>query len=205
MAGRRRGSDHYARRARKEHFPARSVYKLEEIDRRVGLLRRGDLVLDLGAAPGSWTIYAAGRVGAEGRVVAVDRVPLTVGLPDHVTALEADALSVEPAELLERTRGRSFDAVLSDMAPRTSGHRFVDQSRSFRLFSRALEIAVDLLAPGGAFVGKLFQGEDFDTARERVRAGFEKARVLRPRGVRTESLEVYLVGLSRRVLDLANQ
>lgn len=197
MAGRRRSSDHFARRARAENYPARSVYKLEEIDRRLGLFRRGALVLDLGAAPGSWTLYAAGRVGPAGRVIAVDRAPLLVRLPDNVVALEADALAVDPPALLERTGGRRFDAVISDMAPRTSGDRFVDQSRSFQLFCRALELARELVAPGGRFVGKIFQGEDFEAARERVRAAFGTARVLRPRSVRSESYEIYLVGLSR--------
>ena len=197
MTGRRRGSDHFSRRARAENYPARSIYKLEEIDRRLGLLRRGALVLDLGAAPGSWTLYAAERVGPEGRVIAIDRAALTVRLPGNVETLEADALAVDPAALLERTSGRRFDAVISDMAPSTSGDRFVDQSRSFQLFGRALEIAAELTAPGGHFIGKIFQGPDFEEARRQVRAAFEKARVLRPRSVRTESYEVYLVGLSR--------
>lgn len=200
MTRRRRGLDHFARRARKENYPARSVYKLEEIDRRVGLLRRGDLVLDLGAAPGSWTLYAAQQVGPEGLVVAVDRVPLAGPLPGNVVAIEADALTAAPATLLERISGRRFDAVISDMAPATSGSRFVDQNRSFALFCRALEIALEALAPGGRFVGKLFQGGDFEAARDLVRAGFDRARVLRPRGVRSESYEIYLVGLSRRAL-----
>ncbi len=203
MAGRRRNPDHLARRARAESYPARSVYKLEEIDRRVALLGRGALVLDLGAAPGSWTLYAAGRVGPEGRVIAVDRSPLTVRLPGNAEAVEADALAIDPAAMLERTGGRRFDAVISDMAPRTSGDRFVDQSRSFALFCRALELACGLVTPGGHFVGKIFQGGDFEEARERVRATFDKARVLRPRGVRTESYEVYLVGLSRHAADPA--
>jgi 23S rRNA (uridine2552-2'-O)-methyltransferase len=197
VTGRRRGSDHFSRRARAESYPARSIYKLEEIDHRVGLLSRGALVLDLGAAPGSWTLYAAGCVGPEGRVIAIDRAPLTVRLPGNVEAIEADALAVDPAALLEHTSGRRFDAVLSDMAPRTSGDRFVDQSRSFRLFDRALELAVELAAPGGNFAGKIFQGPEFEEARRQVRAAFGTVRVLRPRSVRTESYEVYLVGLSR--------
>lgn len=201
MGGRRRRRgrpDHNTRRARSQHYPARSIFKLEEIDRRVRLLGRGDTVLDLGAAPGSWTLYAAERVGPTGRVVAVDRARIDVGLPDNVTALEADALVIEPQELLDLLGGAQFDAVISDMAPSTTGHRFVDQSRSFQLFARALEIALTVGRPGGRFAAKLFHGPDFETARDRVRAAFSSARVIRPAGTRSESYEIYIVGLGRR-------
>jgi 23S rRNA (uridine2552-2'-O)-methyltransferase len=198
VGGRRRTRDHYAKRARRERYPARSIYKLEEIDRRVRLLRPGAVVLDLGAAPGSWTLYAAQRVGERGTIVAIDRQPLGVGVPANVRFIEEDALGVDPAALLAAAGTSGFDAVLSDMAPHTSGQRFVDQSRSFRLFSRALEIAGALCRPGGHFVGKLFQGEDFEEARDAVRQLFGKARVLRPSSVRSESYEIYLVGLGRR-------
>ncbi len=195
---RSRSRDHYSRKARRENYPARSVYKLEEMDRRVRLLRRGDTVLDLGASPGSWTLYAADKVGAKGKVVAIDRAALAVGVPAHVESIEADALTYPIDELSSLGGEAGFDAVISDMAPRTSGHRFVDQSRSYELFSRALEIGAIVLRPGGRFVGKIFQGEDFETARARVRELFVKARVLRPESVRSESYEIYIAGLERR-------
>jgi 23S rRNA (uridine2552-2'-O)-methyltransferase len=155
-------------------------------------------VLDLGAAPGSWTLFIAGRVGPSGRVIAVDRAPMTIPLPHHAIALHMDALAVVPAELLSSVGRSGFDVAVSDMAPRTSGHRFVDQSRSFALFSRALEISSELVKPGGHFVGKIFQGEDFDQARKQVSALYEQVRIIRPKSVRSESYEIYLVGLSRR-------
>jgi 23S rRNA (uridine2552-2'-O)-methyltransferase len=198
LSGPRRTADHFSKKARAEHYPARSIYKLEEIDRRVRLLKPGMTVLDLGAAPGSWTLYASKKVGAKGRVVAIDRAQLTVGTPANVEVIQADALAVDPAELLARVGSAGFDAVISDMAPRTSGHRFVDQSRSFELFCRAVELAQALCRRGGSFVGKIFQGEDFETARSRVREHFSEARVIRPTSVRSESYEVYLVGLRRR-------
>ena len=198
MSGPRRTADHFSKKARAEHYPARSIYKLEEIDRRVRLLRPGNAVLDLGAAPGSWTLYAAKKVGPQGRVVAIDRAELTVGTPANVVYIRADALAVDPAELLARVGGGGFDAVISDMAPRTSGHRFVDQSRSFELFCRALELSAALCRAGGSFVGKIFQGEEFESARSKVREQFAEARVIRPTSVRSESFEVYLVGLRRR-------
>lgn len=198
MGGRRRFRDSYSRRASRESYPARSVYKLEEIDRRTQLLRKGDRVLDLGAAPGSWTIFASDRVGRGGRVAAVDIQPLRIDPPANAAAIEADVLELEPAELPAEAGVDAFDVVLSDMAPSTTGHRFVDQTRSFRLYDRALEIASLLTGRGGRFAGKIFQGEDFETARERTRELFEKVRVIRPRSVRSESYEIYLVGLGRR-------
>jgi len=201
VGGRRRRRDrpdHYTRKARRQNFPARSVFKLEEIDRRVQLLRRGDNVLDLGAAPGSWTLYAAEKVGSKGRVVAVDRSRIEIALPDQVAVVEADVLAVEPQDLLDQLGGRSFDAVISDMAPRTTGHRFVDQSRSYELFARALDIAQTTSRRGGSFVGKIFHGEDFETGRERVRENYTKTKVIKPAGTRSESYEIYIIGLGRR-------
>ncbi|MDD5306443.1 MAG: RlmE family RNA methyltransferase [Deltaproteobacteria bacterium] len=198
MASGRRKQDHFAKRAKRENFPARSVYKLEEMNRRVRLVRRGDRVLDLGAAPGSWTLYAATQVGPQGLVVAVDLSAIAVALPSHVVAMEADVMSIDAEALRERCGGPGFDAVISDMAPSTMGHRFVDQSRSYALFSRALDLAELLCRPGGRFAGKIFQGEDFAAARERVARLFSTVRILRPRSVRSESYEVYVVGLDRR-------
>jgi 23S rRNA (uridine2552-2'-O)-methyltransferase len=198
VGGPRRTADHYSKKARAERYPARSIYKLEEIDKRVRLLKPGFKVLDLGAAPGSWTLYASQKVGPSGRVVAVDRAALTVGTPPNAVYVQADALSVDPAVLLAAGGVAGFDAVISDMAPRTSGNRFVDQSRSFELFCRAVAITAELCRPGGSFVGKIFQGEEFETARGKVRELFEECRVVRPASVRSESYEVYLVGLRRK-------
>jgi 23S rRNA (uridine2552-2'-O)-methyltransferase len=198
VSGRSRTRDHYSKRAKSENYPARSVYKLEEIDRRVRLLRSGDKVLDLGAAPGSWTLYAAQKAGANGLVVAIDRAPLSVGVPSNVVVIQDDALTYDIDALGELGGDKGFDAVISDMAPRTSGHKFVDQSRSFILFSRALEIAAAVLRPGGRFAGKIFLGEDFENARNQVRELFAKARVMKPSSIRSESYEIYIVGLDKR-------
>lgn len=197
MGGQRRKQDHFAKRAKREKYPARSVYKLEEIDKRVQLLKPGMCVLDLGAAPGSWSLYVASKVTPSGRVIAVDRAPMTIGLPAHVTAVTASALDIEPEQLLQMIPGSGFDVVISDMAPSTSGHRFVDQSRSYQLFMRALELGAALCGEGGRFVGKIFVGEDFEDARRRVRELFGKDKIIRPKSVRSESYETYVVGMSR--------
>lgn len=192
----KRSQDHFGKRARAEGFAARSVYKLEEIDRRVRLLRRGQRVLDLGAHPGSWTQYAAERVAREGRVLGLDiQEPPPHGVAPNAEMRQADVLTVTSEDL---GGPGSFDVVLSDMAPATSGHRATDQYRSFELFMRALEIAAGVLAPGGRFVGKIFQGGEFPDAKRAVAGHFEQVRVLRPEATRSESYEVFLVGLGFR-------
>jgi len=173
------------------------VYKLEEIDRRVRLLRRGQRVLDLGASPGSWSIYAAEKVGLEGKVLGLDIKPPTAAAPANVELREADIYEVTAEDL---GGPESFDIVLSDMAPNTTGVRFTDQCRSFDLFMQALVISEAVLTPGGAFVGKLFQGPDFEAARARLVELFAKHRVIRPKATRSESIEVFLVGQDRRPL-----
>ena len=192
---RRRSQDHFGKRAKKEGFAARSVYKLEEIDRRVRLLRRGHRVLDLGAFPGSWTQYAAERVGREGRVLGLDIQPPHGATPPNAEMREADVMAVTADDL---GGAGSFDVVLSDMAPATTGHRSLDQARSFDLFMRALEIARGVLAGGGTFVGKIFQSGDFPEAKRAVAASFETVRIIRPDATRSESFEVFLVGLGFR-------
>lgn len=192
---RRRHQDSYGRRAKREGYAARSVYKLEEIDEKVGLLRRGARVLDLGAYPGSWTAYAAERVQREGKVVGIDLQPFRGALPPNAEMRQGDVFALDVAAL---GGPGSFDVVMSDMAPATSGHRFTDQARSFELFMRALSIASEVLAPGGAFVAKLFQGGDFDEARRAVAERFETVKLVKPKATRSESIELFVCGLGFR-------
>lgn len=190
-----RPQDSFGKRAHKEGYAARSVYKLQEIDRRVQLFRRGHRVLDLGAAPGSWCQYAAERVGREGKVLGIDLQPAGTSLPSHARFEERDIYTVTADEL---GGPASFDVVLSDMAPRTSGMRHRDQYRSYELFLRALEICDMVLAPGGRFVGKLFQGEEFEEARAAVQARHTKVRIIKPEASRDESYELFFVGMGQR-------
>jgi 23S rRNA (uridine2552-2'-O)-methyltransferase len=189
----KRLQDSYGRRARREGYPARSVYKLEEIDRRTRLLRPGQRVLDLGAAPGSWTLYAAERVGKNGRVVAIDLQEHRGELPPHVEFRTANVL-----ELDETAFDCTFDVVMSDMAPSTTGQRSVDQYRSFELVMAAAEIADRVLKAGGTFVAKIFQGPDFTAAKKKLAASYTTVRVIRPEATRKESYEVFLIGLGKK-------
>jgi 23S rRNA (uridine2552-2'-O)-methyltransferase len=187
-----RWEDHYTRLARKERYPARSVYKLQEIQKRFAVLRQGNAVLDLGCAPGSWLMYAAGLVGPSGCVVGVDLAPVAVGLPPHVSVHTKDVF-----ELVEGAAaffGREFDAVLSDMAPATTGSRGVDAARSHNLCEAALAIARQVLRPGGTFVCKIFQGEEFRSFTAAVKAGFSECKPFKPQSCRKASREIYLIG-----------
>jgi 23S rRNA (uridine2552-2'-O)-methyltransferase len=192
-----RPRDHFHERAKREGYAARSAYKLEEIDRKLRLIAPGARVLDLGAAPGSWTQYASRAVGERGVVVAVDRAPLRIRVPQNVRAITADALSVEPASLCAAVGGARFDIVLSDMAPRTSGDRFVDQQRSADLCGRALWLARSTLRPGGSFVAKVLEGESTRDFVAAVRAEFRTVRLVRPEATRKRSTEVFVIGMGR--------
>jgi 23S rRNA (uridine2552-2'-O)-methyltransferase len=187
--------DRFTRAAKDAGYPARSVFKLEEIDRRVRLLRPGQRVLDLGAAPGSWSLYAAQRIGRSGKLLAVDLSPLSVGLPPGAFFIQGDALSLQNEALAVFA---PYDVVLSDMAPKTTGSRVTDQARSFELFMRALAVAGTLGAPGGTFVGKIFMSDDLPAARAQLRRLYTSERLIRPEGTRSVSTELFAVGLGKR-------
>jgi 23S rRNA (uridine2552-2'-O)-methyltransferase len=183
--------DAFFKKARNAGFAARSVYKLEEIDRKLRLLRAGDRVLDLGCRPGSWLQYALKVVGPHGAVVGIDRDPLPQPIPG-ARVLCADLYTAADGELLGELK--AFDVVLSDMAPNTTGIRATDQARSAALVEEALGRAERLLAPGGAFVAKIFQGPDVEAIRKRMAARFSDMRTLKPEGSRAQSIEIYLAG-----------
>jgi 23S rRNA (uridine2552-2'-O)-methyltransferase len=183
--------DAFFKRAREAGFAARSVFKLEEIDKRLRLLRPGYRVLDLGCRPGSWMQYALTIVGAHGAVVGIDRDPLAQPLPG-ARVLQGDIYEISDAELLGELK--AFDVVLSDMAPDTTGVRATDQARSAALFEEALTRAERLLAPTGAFVGKIFQGPDLDGIRKRMAARFSEVKLIKPESSRAQSIEIFLAG-----------
>jgi 23S rRNA (uridine2552-2'-O)-methyltransferase len=187
--------DRFTRAAKDAGYPARSVFKLEEIDRRTKLLRGGQRVLDLGASPGSWSLYASKRIGPAGKLLAVDLEPLGIPLPPHAEFVQGDALSLDNDAL---ARFAPYDVVLSDMAPRTTGNRVTDQARSFELFMRALAVAATLGTRGGAFVGKIFMSDDLPAAREELRRHFARERLIRPEGTRSVSIEIFVIGQEKR-------
>jgi 23S rRNA (uridine2552-2'-O)-methyltransferase len=187
----RQRRDPFARKAAAEGQVSRAHYKLEQLDHRHRLLRRGMTVLELGAAPGGWTRYLEERL-AGGLLIACDPRPISAGA-DTVVVEAAYGEPEADARLAEVLAGRGVDLVLSDMAPNLSGVRASDQAKSMYLADMALEAAERYLNPGGCLVVKLFQGEGFDAWMTSVRARFDKVYLSKPKASRPESREVYAV------------
>jgi 23S rRNA (uridine2552-2'-O)-methyltransferase len=191
LADRSTRRDRFHQKAKKQGYLARSAYKLEELDAKLELFREGQRVLDLGCAPGSWLQYARSKVGPTGLLVGLDRGPLrgdVAGARTEVGDVHTIDIAVLKGDL------SAFDVVLSDMAPDTSGIRSLDQARSEALFERAFDIAIQVLAPGGNFVGKLFMGPDFKKLVDGVRARFATAKTIKPASSRQISIEQYVIG-----------
>lgn len=180
--------DKFTRQAKDEGYAARSVYKLQEIDQRHKLLRRGQRVVDLGCAPGSWSAYVIERVG-HGHLVGIDLTE--VAMPGGIF-LQRSILDV-PAEEIFALLGGKADVVLSDMAPLTTGARDADHYAQIELATCALERAIALLVPGGSFVVKVFEGPDAKGFELAARKHFSAAKRVRPEAVRANSREWFLV------------
>jgi 23S rRNA (uridine2552-2'-O)-methyltransferase len=186
-------NDHHARRAKAEGFLARSVYKLEEIDRKHRLIRPGDRIVDLGASPGSWSQYASEHIGAKGRVLGIDLTEIRLTLA-NVTFVTQDIFTADWAALFAQAGiTPPVDVVLSDMAPKTTGVHVTDHARSVELCEAALMVAQKLLKPGGHFVCKMFDGEDFQQYRKQLQSSFTSVSVLRPESTRSSSRELFFI------------
>jgi 23S rRNA (uridine2552-2'-O)-methyltransferase len=181
--------DHYSQQAKKNRYPARSVYKLEEIQKKHRPIKKGDKVLDLGCAPGSWLLYAAKLTGPRGRVIGVDLKPVSIQVSSQIKIITADVFALDTAIL-----GKDFNVVLSDMAPATTGHKAVDAARSYNLCEAALKVAQNILLPSGSFVCKILQGPDFNFLLDDVRAGFKRLKIFKPQSSRKASKEIYIIG-----------
>ena len=182
--------DHYFKEARKQGYAARSAFKLEEMDRKFRLLRKGQRVLDLGCAPGSWLQYAAKRVLPEGSLTGVDLKPVKINLPDQVRTFQKDIYMLDET-IFESSQ---FDLVLSDMAPDTTGIPSVDSQRSYDLNAQALLLAKRHLKSGGILVLKAFQGEPLNQLKSDFRSCFNSFKLFKPKSSRSESVEIYLLG-----------
>ena len=194
----RQHRDPYVQRARTEGWRTRAIYKLEEIQRKGKILKPGAVVVDLGAAPGSWSQYAASLVQPHGRVIAVDLL-LIEPLPG-VEFIQGDfsepAVLNQLLALLDRT---DIDLVMSDMTPNISGNRSVDQPRCMFLAALALDFAGRVLGPNGHFVTKLFQGTGFEALVADARKGFRDVKIRKPKASRPSSREMYLVARNHRL------
>jgi 23S rRNA (uridine2552-2'-O)-methyltransferase len=171
----RRWADHYSERAKKERYPARSVYKLKEAQKKYRLIRKGDRVLDLGCSPGSWLLYAAELIGERGRVLGIDLKAIRIKLPPQAETLTADILTIDRTWIDKQKLGNRFNVVLSDMAPATTGNKGLDAARSFQLC----------------------QGE-FKEFSDIVSARFKRHKIFKPRSSRKESKEIFILGMGFR-------
>ena len=193
----RKVQDYYFKKAKKEKYPARSVYKLEETQKKYQFIKSGNTVLDFGCQPGSWSIYAAKMVGPKGFVVGVDLQEgkkISIAKAAEIMWFCDDIMSEEIVEKLQKIRKR-FRVVLSDMAPRTSGNKWVDQQQSLNLARRVLELAENLLESGGNCYVKVFEGEDFKDFVDSVRKNFKTVKIVKPKSSRNESREVFVLGI----------
>ena len=187
--------DHYFLRAKQENYPARSVYKLKEIEKKFHIFKPGQKVLDLGAAPGSWSLGAAEMVGAQGFVLGADIKDTDTAFPPNVQFCVEDVFERSAAfEALLQECG-PFDVVISDMAPNTTGHKGTDQARSANLCEEALLVAQAHLVPGGSFVVKMFMGPDTETFVASARRVFTNVKSFKPKSSRSESKEIFYIGL----------
>lgn len=189
----RQQNDPFVRRAREDGYRARAAYKLLELDEKDRLFSGARIVVDLGAAPGSWCQVAQRRLEEEGRVIALDILPMEP-LPG-VTFIQGDFRKDEVLDRLEeQMQGQKADLVLSDMAPNLSGIAASDQARSVDLAELALGFARDWLKPSGSCAVKVFQGAGFEALLKEFRSAFRAVKVRKPQASRSESREVYLVG-----------
>ena len=191
-------SDKYVQQAKKKGFRSRAWFKLEEIQQSDNIFKPGRTVVDLGAAPGGWSQYVVQQLGNKGRIIACDLLPMDpiVGV-DFLQGDFRDELVLKA--LLDRVGDNKVQVVMSDMAPNMSGTPAVDIPRSMYLVELALDMCRDVLAPGGSFIVKVFQGEGFDEYLGQIRSLFTKVKVRKPDASRSRSREVYIVATGRKL------
>lgn len=208
----KRQTDHYTREAFKRGYPARSIFKLEEINKKAQIDFTAKRILDVGAAPGSWTLYAAELTGPRGDVFSIDLKPLRdtekhpqwAELSQRIHFVQGDATKIETVK--ELLNLQPVDVLISDAAPATTGNRLVDTSASAGLFETILWLCAPYLKPGGAFVGKLFQGGDEVQLRKTMAEHFAKVIPFKPQACRDDSFEMFLIGIGYKgTMELWNE
>ena len=180
-------TDKYTQKAKHENYPARSIYKLQEINRKYKIIKAGDGVLDLGCAPGSWLLYLSKEVGPDGMVVGIDINDLTIEIPQNTVFIKEDIMEFETEE--------KFEVIVSDLAAHTTGIEFSDVEETLELCYRVLEITKTNLVKGGSFVCKIFEGEGTDEFFKEVEKNFEFSKRFKPKASRKQSREMYVVAM----------
>lgn len=189
--------DYWSQKAFSEGYPARSVYKLKEIDEKFGMIKKNYTVLDLGAAPGSWTTFLLRKMDGTGKVVSCDLNPLSKDVKgDNLTFLQGDLNAPEIRKIIKENG--PYDLVVCDAAPKTTGNRTVDTARSEQLVEMAIWYAQAMLKTGGNFAVKIFQNGDQQRLLKSMREIFTSAKGFKPEACRSESFETYLIGINKK-------
>jgi 23S rRNA (uridine2552-2'-O)-methyltransferase len=186
--------DHFYKKAKKEKFLARSVFKLEEIDKKYNVLKKGERILDLGYYPGSWIQYSSKKVGEKGNIVGIDIQPINKKLESlkNVTLYQKDIFAIKSLDDLGMQE--AFDVVLSDMAPKTTGIKTVDQDRSLALVENVFEYLEIFLKKGGNFIIKVFDSQDAQNFLKNKKGLFKEFSFLKPKSTRSVSKEFFVIG-----------
>lgn len=189
--------DFYTKKAQKEGYPARSVYKLQEIQQKFSVIKKDFKVLDVGAAPGSWTMYIMKMLGESGFLSAIDLKPLSITVKNpNFFFVQGDAFDPENIRVLAE-KG-PYNAVVSDAAPSTTGNKIVDTERSIQLIESIYNTALQVLTPGGNFVFKMFQGGKEKEILDDMRKHFNAVKILKPQASRSNSFETFVIGLGKK-------
>ncbi len=190
--------DHFFKKAKEEDYLARSIYKLQEIDQKHKIIGKQDVIIDLGASPGSWSQYCLRKLGDRGRVIGIDLTEISVIKDPRYVFYHDDIFKIDWVAELFKLNVDKVDVVLSDMAPKTTGIKLTDQMRSLELCEMALKFADQHLKSGGHFVCKLFHSDNFKEFQNTMKKQFKKVDVVKPESTRKISKEIFLVGLSQR-------
>lgn len=174
--------------AKKQGFPARSVYKLQEIDKKYKIIRKGDKVLDLGCAPGSWLLYISEKIGSKGSVVGIDIEEVKIPEKSNIIFIKKDIFKIKDSDFKDK-----FDIVVSDLSPKTSGIKFLDSGKSLELVEKCFEIAKSVLRPKGSFACKVFEGEEGDIFAKSIKQYFNFTKKFKPKAVIKQSKEFYII------------
>lgn len=195
-------NDHYLKKSRKDNFRSRAVYKLQEIDEKYKLLKKGMKILDLGAAPGSWSQYIVSKLNGKARVIAIDLLPIEP--IEGVFIIEGDIRDTSNQEIIVAKASGKVDLILSDVAPDTTGVHYADTENSVQLVNLALDIAEKLLKPGGHFVAKVFEGAEYKSLLNRTKKMFYFAKSFSPKASLSRSREIFMVAQKFKKIENAN-
>ena len=182
----------FTKKAKKEGYPARSVYKLQEIDKKYRIFKKGDKVLDLGCAPGSWLLYISKKIGSRGRVIGVDIEDVKIKKRENMMFIKKDVMNLEDSDL--KKFFEQFQVVVSDLAPSVSGIKSRDVGKSLELCEKALDLAKKVLSSKGFFICKIFEGESTNEFFQKVKNNFGLVKRFRPIAVLKRSKEIYIIG-----------